>query len=58
MGIDLGTQWSINDVQGYVSEQLYGSTAFFVLQVLPDDQNSTQNIINVRKEILISSTID
>ncbi len=48
VGVDLDIPWSINDVEGYVTEQLYGSTAFFALQVLPDDQNATRNIFHVR----------
>jgi len=53
VGIDLDMPWDMNDIQGYVSEQLYGSNAFFALQVLTDDKNSSRNIIFVGNMIYI-----
>ena len=47
VGIDSDNPWDINDMEGYVSEKLYGSTAFFVLEVLADDKNTSRNIFYV-----------
>ena len=46
--MDLNTTWSINNENGYLSEQLYDSTAFFSLFTLPSLNNSTKNILAVR----------
>lgn len=56
VGAQSNTPWSINNVTGFLTEQLYGSTAFFTLSVLPYLNNSTRNILHVR--YIISHKID
>jgi len=49
VGIGSNSTWSINDQDGYLTEQLYGSTAFFSLSVSPYVNDSSRNILYVRQ---------
>jgi len=48
VGIEPNTAWSIND-ESFLTEFLYGSTAFFSIKPYPDLFNTTRTIACVRR---------
>ena len=55
MGINSSTPWSINDRQGFLTEMLYGSDAFFKISTLPYINNTTRNVLTVRVDMHAAS---
>lgn len=47
VGINQTTPWNLNNQNGFLTEKLYGSPAFFTLGVFPGPRNSSRSLLTV-----------